>query len=188
MARSSSGIVAGLTVAALAAVGFLAFQASANVPDTLGDKPGVNTPVKSSAPEAPKAPKAKKDPAALPAPSGTGARVVYSLGADRVWLVGAGNKVKRSFAVTPGTVDPAAGTYAVTSRTGSAPGSDGTQIEHIVRFTLVDGVAIGFSSAVNGSTEAPDPEKKLGGVRSSRADGNAMWAFATVGAKVVVIK
>ncbi|KAB1988745.1 hypothetical protein [Streptomyces triticiradicis] len=188
MARSSSGIVAGLTVAALAAVGFLAFQASANVPDTLGDKPSVSVPAKSSAPKAPKAPKAKKDPNALPAPSGTGVRVVYSLGADRVWLVGAGGKVKRTFAVTPGTVDPAAGTYAVTSRTGSAPGSDGTQIEHIVRFTLSDGIAIGFSAAVNGSTDAPDPEKKLGGIRSSRADGDAMWAFATVGAKVVVVR
>jgi len=179
--------VAGLTVAALAAVGFLAFQASANVPDTLGDKPSasVSVPVESSAP---KAPKAKKDPNALPAPSGSGVRVVYSLGADRVWLVGAGSKVKRTFEVTPGTVDPAAGTYAVTSRTGSTPGSDGTQIEHVVRFSLVDGISFGFSAAVNGSTEAPDPEKKLGGIRSSRADGDAMWAFATVGAKVVVIR
>ena len=34
MARSSSGFVAGLTVAAVAAVGFLAYQASASVPDT----------------------------------------------------------------------------------------------------------------------------------------------------------
>ncbi|MFD5638454.1 hypothetical protein ACFWJM_30510 [Streptomyces sp. NPDC127077] len=185
MARSSSGIVAGLTVAALAAVGFLAFQAQANVPDTLGEPSGSVSPTV-SAPKTPKA--AKKDPAALPAPSGTGVRVVYSTGADRVWLVGAGNKVKRTFEVTPGTVDPAAGTYAVTSRTGATPGSDGTQIEHVVRFTQVDSVSVGFSAAVSGSTEAPDPEKKVGGIRASRADGDAMWAFATVGAKVVVIK
>ncbi|MFF8533485.1 hypothetical protein ACN6K9_000067 [Streptomyces sp. SAS_267] len=184
MARSSSGIVAGLTVAALAAVGFLAFQASANVPDTLGEPSASG----SAKPSASKAPQAKKDPAALPAPSGSGVRVVYSTGSDRVWLVGAHNKVKRTFKVTPGTVDPAAGTYAVTSRTGSTPGSDGTQIEHVVRFSLVNGIAFGFSAAVNGSTEAPDPEKKLGGIRSSRADGDAMWAFATVNAKVVVIK
>ncbi|MFD6552255.1 hypothetical protein [Streptomyces sp. NPDC058398] len=184
MARSSSGIVAGLTVAALAAVGFLAFQASANVPDTLGEPSASG----SAKPSASKAPQAKKDPAALPAPSGSGVRVVYSTGSDRVWLVGAHNKVKRTFKVTPGTVDPAAGTYAVTSRTGSTPGSDGTQIEHVVRFSLVNGIAFGFSAAVNGSTEAPDPEKKLGGIRSSRADGDAMWAFATVNAKVVVVK
>ncbi|MFE2304386.1 hypothetical protein ACFXAW_40025 [Streptomyces sp. NPDC059445] len=185
MARSSSGIVAGLTVAALAAVGFLAFQASANVPDTLG-KPAASVSAEPSASKA--APKAKKDPAALPAASGSGVRVVYSTGADRVWLVGAGNKVKRTFEVTPGTVDPAVGTYAVTSRTGATPGSDGTQIEHVVRFTEVDSVSVGFSAAVSGSTEAPDPEKKVGGIRASRANGDAMWAFATVGAKVVVVK
>ncbi|MEV6017317.1 MULTISPECIES: hypothetical protein [unclassified Streptomyces] len=185
MARSSSGIVAGLTVAALAAVGFLAFQAHANVPDSLG-KPSGTVSVRTSAPKAPKT--AKKDPNALPAPSGTGTRVVYSLGADRVWLVGAGDKVKRTFKVTPGTVDPAAGTYAVTSRTGLTPGSDGTQIEHVVRFTQVSSIAVGFSAAVDGTTEAPDPGKKLGGIRTSRGDGNAMWAFATVGAKVVVVK
>ncbi|MCX4989041.1 MULTISPECIES: hypothetical protein [unclassified Streptomyces] len=184
MARSSSGFVAGLTVAAIAAVGFLAFQASANVPETLG-KPSASVSAKSSAP---KAPRDKKNPTALPSSSGTGARVVYSVGDDRVWLVGSGNKVRRTFKVTPGTVDPAAGTYAVTTRAGAVTGSDGTQIEHVVRFTLVNGVAIGFSAAVNGSTEAPDPEKKLGGIRASRADGDAMWAFATVGAKVVVIK
>jgi hypothetical protein len=184
VARSSSGIVAGLTVAAIATVGFLAFQASANVPDTLGE-PHASPSSKTSAP---KAPKAKKDPDALPASSGTGVRVVYSTDADRVWLVGAGNKVKRTFEVTPGTVDPAAGSYAVTSRTGSTPGSDGTQIEHVVRFSLTDSIAFGFSAAVNGSTEAPDPEKKLGGIRSSRADGDAMWEFATVGVKVVVVR
>ncbi|MFI0965240.1 hypothetical protein ACH4S8_28165 [Streptomyces sp. NPDC021080] len=188
MARSSSGIVAGLTVAALAAVGFLAFQASANVPDDLG-KPSGSVSAKASTHKTPRTAKtAKKDPNALPTPSGTGVRVVYSTGADRVWLVGAGNKVKRTFKVTPGTVDPAVGTYAVTSRTGATPGSDGTQIEHVVRFAQVNSIAIGFSAAVNGATEAPDPEKKVGGIRSSRADGNAMWAFATVGAKVVVVK
>ncbi|MFD8738969.1 hypothetical protein ACFV06_29235 [Streptomyces sp. NPDC059618] len=185
MARSSSGIVAGLTVAALAAVGFLAFQAHANVPDSLG-KPSGTVSAKASAPKTPKA--AKKDPNALPVPSGTGERVVYSLGTDRVWLVGAGNKVKRTFKVTPGTVDPTVGSYAVTSRTGLTPGSDGTQIEHVVRFTQVSSIAIGFSAAVDGTTEAPDPGKKLGGIRAARADGDAMWAFATVGAKVVVIK
>lgn len=35
--------------------------------------------------------------------------------------------------------------------------------------------------------KSPDPKRKTGGVRMKRADGNAMWAFATVGAKVVVV-
>ncbi|MFI6487611.1 hypothetical protein [Streptomyces sp. NPDC050564] len=184
MARSSSGFVAGLTVAAVAAVSFLAYQASANVPDTLA-KPHTSASPKASVS---KAPRDKKNPAALPAQSGTGERVVYSTDDDRVWLVGADNKVQHTFKVTPGTIDPTVGSYAVTSRNRAVTGSDGAQIEHVVRFALVDGVAVGFSAAVNGSTAAPDSSKKLGGIRESRANGNAMWQFATIGVKVVVIQ
>jgi hypothetical protein len=175
--------VAGLTVAAVAAVGFLAYQASANVPDSLG-KPQVKTSPKATAP---KPPADKKNPAALPAGSGTGERVVYSVGEDRVWLVGADSKVLRTFKITPGTVDPQPGTHKVTSRTAAAAGSDGTQVEHIVRFATEQGVVIGFSAAVDGSTAAPDASKKLGGIRESRADGTAMWEFATLQQKVVVV-
>ncbi|MFI6338686.1 hypothetical protein [Streptomyces sp. NPDC050535] len=184
MARSSSGIVAGLTVAAVAAVGFLAFQASANVPDNLGRANASATPKASAS----KTPGKSADPAALPASSGTGERVVYATGTDRVWLVAANNKVRRTFEVTPGTVDPTVGTYAVTTRANAVTGSDGVQIEHVVRFTSVDGVAIGFSAAVDGTTTAPDASKKLGGIRESREDGTALWNFATVGVKIVVLK
>ncbi|WP_330306745.1 MULTISPECIES: hypothetical protein [unclassified Streptomyces] len=184
MARSSSGIVAGLTVAAIAAVSFLAYQASASVPDTLG-KPHASASPKASVS---KAPRDKKNPAALPTQSGTGERVVYSTDDDRVWLVGADNKVQHTFKVTPGTIDPAVGTYAVTTRSNAVTGSDGAQIEHVVRFTLVDGIAIGFSAAVNGSTASPDSTKKLGGIRESRKNGTAMWEFATIGVKVEVIQ
>lgn len=182
MARSSSGFVAGLTVAAVAAVGFLAYQASAHVPDTLS-RPQMK---KSPGAGAPKAPRDGKKPVALPGDSGTGERVVYSLDDDRVWLVGADNKVQRTFTVMPGTVDPSPGTYAVTSRTAAGTGSDGTAVEHVVRFALSDGVVIGFSAAVDGSTRAPEASKKLGGIREARADGTAMWEFATISQKVVV--
>lgn len=183
MARSSSGFVAGLTAAAVAVVGFLAYQASANVPDTLG-KPLAGA---SKVPTT-KAPRDKKNPVALPTASGTGERVVYSVDDDRVWLVAANNRTERTFKVTPGTVDPEVGTYAVTSRSKAVTGSDGAQIEHVVRFTLVDGVAIGFSSAIDGSTGTPDSTKKLGGIRETRKNGTAMWNFATIGVKVVVIR
>ncbi|MCX4422089.1 hypothetical protein [Streptomyces mirabilis] len=183
MARSSSGFVAGLTAAAVAVVGFLACQASANVPDTLG-KPLAGA---SKVPTT-KAPRDKKNPVALPTASGSGERVVYSVDDDRVWLVAANNRTERTFKVTPGTVDPEVGTYAVTSRSKAVTGSDGAQIEHVVRFTVVDGVAIGFSSAIDGSTGSPDSTKKLGGIRETRKNGTAMWNFATVGVKVVVIR
>lgn len=185
MASSSSGFVAGLTVAAVAAVGFLTYQASANVPGDLG-KPA---PTKSPAAKKskPSAKKEKDDTEALPENSGAGERVVYSLDKDRVWLIGANEKITRTFEVTPSTVDPAPATYGVTSRSAAITGSDGTPIEHVVRFASVGGVTIGFSAAVDGSTSQPDPTTKTGGIRESRPDGKAMWDFAGVGTKVVVV-
>ncbi|MFF8591366.1 hypothetical protein ACF061_07925 [Streptomyces sp. NPDC015220] len=192
MASSSSGLVAGLTAAALATVGFLAYRAHGNVPRDLDGRPGATaTPAASAS----KAPRDKLHPAALPAGSGTGERVVYSVDDDRVWLVAAGGTVDNTFKVTPGSVDPAPGTYAVTSRSLAVTGTDGVPVEHVVRFASVQGVVIGFSAAVDapspgdGTTDgAADTAVKTGGIRESRADGEAMWMFATIGQKVVVIR
>ncbi|MEU3788054.1 hypothetical protein [Streptomyces sp900129855] len=184
MPSSSSTFVAGLTVAALATVGFLAFRASASAPADLAG------PQRSKAPAtpAPKAPRDKRHPAALPGGSGTGERVVYSLDDDRVWLVGANGKVNRTFKVAPGSVDPRPGSYRVTSRAGAVTGTDGIPIEHVVRFATVNDVTIGFSAALDGSLPEPDPTMHTGGIRQSTADGDAMWEFATIGEPVVVIR
>lgn len=187
MARGSSGIVAALTAAAVAVVGFLAYQASANVPDDLGAKPKASNSAPAPAGAGHSKPKAKKDPLAVPADSGTGTRVVYALSDRRVWLVDAKGKASRTFEVMPSAVTAVPGTYTVTSRSGTVQGSDGVPIEHVVRFASVDDVAIGFSAAQDGSMEEPDPTLKAGGVRMTREDGNAMWTFATVSVKVVVV-
>ncbi|MGW6389300.1 hypothetical protein ACWFR1_02095 [Streptomyces sp. NPDC055103] len=187
MARSSSGFVAGLTAAAVVAVGVLAYQASANVPTDLSakpTKPGTAVP-SASASGGPKQP--VKNPLTVPAGSGTGERVVYALADRRVWLVDGKGKATRTFTVMPSTVNPPPGAYSVTSRSGSVRGSDGVQIEHVVRFATAQDVAIGFSAAVDGSTPKPDPSKKTGGIRMKRADGDALWMFASIGAKVVVV-
>lgn len=187
MAGSSSGrFVAGLTAAALAVVGYFAYQAAANAPDDLtGANPGSSSP-------APSASGAGGNPEALPARSGEGTRVVYSLGRKRVWLVDerddGDEKVVRTYEVMPSTVDPLPGTYEVTSRTEAVTGSDGAPVEHVVIFTDVAGVVVGFSAAVDGSTAPPDPDKKTGGIRSSRDDGAAMWRFATTGVPVIVVE
>ena len=55
----------------------------------------------------------EKKPATVPADSGTGRRIVYSLGEKRVWLVDASDAPRRSFAVWPGTVAPDPGTYTI---------------------------------------------------------------------------
>ncbi|SEC69856.1 hypothetical protein SAMN05428939_3039 [Streptomyces sp. TLI_105] len=179
--------MAGLTAAAVVAVGVLAYQASANAPADLSAKPrtsGTAAPAISPS-GGPKQP--AKDPLAVPFGSGSGERVVYSLADRRVWLVDGTGKASRTFKVWPSTVDPVPGAYTVTSRSGSVRGSDGVQIEHVVRFATAQDVAIGFSAAVDGSTPSPDPERKTGGIRMKRADGDVMWTFAVIGAKVVVV-
>ncbi|WP_431034210.1 hypothetical protein ACQYWQ_11260 [Streptomyces sp. P6-2-1] len=192
MAGRSSGIVAGLTAAALAGIGFLAFQANASAPDHLAKAP--HSPSASPSPSAAPSGSGKKGnggkeaPAAVPADSGEGKRVVYALGARRVWLVDESGKAARTFEVTPSTVDPAPGDYSVTSRSAGVLGSDGVRIVKVVRFAVTDGVAIGFSAAADGSTPKPDPNSRTGGVRESLKDADAMWDFADVGAPVVVVK
>ncbi|MFI1162262.1 hypothetical protein ACH4UM_01305 [Streptomyces sp. NPDC020801] len=179
--------MAGLTAAAVAVVGFLAYRAQASVPQSLSGQPGASA---TPAASATKAPRDKLHPAALPGGSGTGERVVYSVDDDRVWLVGAGNRVENTFKVAPGSVDPAPGTYVVTSRSKAITGTDGVPVEHVVRFADVNGVVIGFSAAVDGATPDVDTTAgvKTGGIRESQADGETMWMFATIGQKVVVIR
>ncbi|MFF3329392.1 hypothetical protein ACFYWX_07460 [Streptomyces sp. NPDC002888] len=183
MASRSAKIVAGLTVAAVASVGYLAYQASASVPASLARTKA------SASPSVAKAPRVNKASTVLPGGSGTGERVVYSVGGDRVWLVDEDGAVRRTFTVTPGTVDPTPGHYRVTSRSNAVTGTDGTPIEHVVRFALLDGVPVGFSAATSGVPPQPvDPSVRTGGIRESRPDGEAMWRFATIGQHVVVIR
>ncbi|MFS8204431.1 hypothetical protein ACLVWQ_37890 [Streptomyces sp. CWNU-52B] len=186
MARKSlgsSGIVAWLTATALTVIGVLTYQAAASAPGDLNSLQAAD----SSSADARKAPRDKEHPTSLPAASGTGRRVVYSLDDDRVWLVDEEDRVERTFPVTPGTVDPPPARYVVTSRSGRIAGSDGVAIEHVVRFATLSGIAIGFSAATDGSTPPPDTTKKLGGIRESRNDGKAMWTFATIGTRVLVV-
>ncbi|TXS19027.1 hypothetical protein EAO68_07580 [Streptomyces sp. wa22] len=184
MARGSSGIVAGLTAAAVAAVCFLAYQASVNAPDSVA----VPSAGPSSSPVEPSAkPEPTKEPLAVPEDSDTGARVVYALKDRRVWIVDDKEETLRTFTVMPSSVSPLPGVYTVSSRSGTIKGSDGVLIEHVVRFANVDDVSVGFSAAQDGSMKSPDPTMKTGGVRMKRADGDVLWTFATVGVRVVVV-
>ncbi|MFI2778213.1 hypothetical protein [Streptomyces sp. ALB3] len=185
MARGSSGIVAGLTAAAVAAVCFLAYQASASAPDSVASSPAQASGPTAAAPSA--KPEPTKQPLAVPADSDTGARVVYALKDRRVWIVDDQEKALRTFTVMPSSVSPPPGVYQVTSRSGSIKGSDGVPIEHVVRFANVEDVSVGFSAAQDDSMQPPDPTMRTGGVRMKRADGNVLWTFATVGVKVVVV-
>ncbi|MFI9332263.1 hypothetical protein ACIGZJ_32630 [Kitasatospora sp. NPDC052868] len=184
-------VVTGLTLGALAVVSLLAFQANGAQERAGGPHPSPSASSSSSGPTASATPSAPATPTvpALPASSGAGLRVVYSVGSHSVWLVDPKKtpQVVAAFTVTPGTVEPTPGSYPVYSRTPATTGTDGRQIEHVVRFTQQNGVVFGFSAAVDGATATADPKGKTGGIRSSRQDGQLLWDFAPNGTKVVVI-
>ncbi|KUL27478.1 hypothetical protein [Streptomyces regalis] len=176
--------VTGLTVGAIAAVTVLAVQADKGPhPTATAARPSASA----SAGASP-APSKSTAPVAVPEGSGTGRRIVYSLGQKRVWLVDASDASRRTFTVWPGTVSPDVGTYAVSSRTMATTGSDGVQIENIIYFAAKSGVSIGFSNAVDGSSPPPADGKQTGGVRMRAADGAALWTFGETGTTVAVVK
>ncbi|MCI3272367.1 hypothetical protein [Streptomyces cylindrosporus] len=175
--------VTGLTVGAIAAVAVLAVQADK------GTKPHAVAAAPSSSASAHSTPTKPKAPAAVPDGSGTGRRIVYSLGQKTVWLVDASDAARRTFAVWPGTVSPDPGTYSVGTRTeGPITGSDGVKIEHVVYFSTASGVNIAFSNAVDGSSPPPASGTRTGGIRMKTADGSALWTFGTAGTKVAVVE
>nr|WP_208879259.1 hypothetical protein [Streptomyces sp. PBH53] len=176
--------VTGLTAGATAVVVALAVQADRGPrPAAAVVTPSASasaTPHASLTPETPKVP-------ALPDRSGEGRRIVYSLGAKRVWLVDATGKPIRTFTVWPGTVSPQPGRYSITLRTQSLKGSDGVEIEHVMYFTKVDGVNVAFSNALDGASPPPANGQKLGGIRLHKQDGAALWAFGDQGTRVAVV-
>ncbi|MFJ3791791.1 hypothetical protein [Kitasatospora sp. NPDC090091] len=184
-------VVTGLTLGALVVVSLLAFQANGAQERAGGSQPTASVTASTSGPAATATPTASATPTvpALPATSGTGLRVVYSVGSHHVWLVDPKKnpQVVAAFSVTPGSVEPNPGSYPVYSRTPITTGTDGRQIEHVVRFAQQNGVVFGFSAAVDGATPTADPKAKTGGIRSGRTDGQLIWDFAPNGTKVVVI-
>ncbi|MEE1928038.1 hypothetical protein V1J52_07485 [Streptomyces sp. TRM 70351] len=189
MARSSAGtFVTGLTVVALAVVGFLAFQAS-GAQEKAADASGAGRPVASATPDAAAREKAAREAAeALPPRSGEGRRVVYALADRRVWLVDDAGRVTRTYRVEPGSVSPVPGTYRVTGRDPEITGTDGVPVQHVVRFATFQDTVIGFSAASDDTSRPTiQPGAKTGGIREDRADGAALWEFATLDTAVVVV-
>ncbi|GAA3499862.1 hypothetical protein GCM10019016_069670 [Streptomyces prasinosporus] len=179
--------VTGLTTGAIAAVAVLAVQADQGTKPTAATSRPSASATADAKPSA--GPEEEKEPAAVPADSGTGRRIVYSLGQKRVWLVDAGEAPRRSFEVWPGTVSPDPGSYTIGTRTEATTGSDGVQVEHIVYFAVKSGVNVAFSNAVDGSSPPPAaPDAKTGGIRVGKGDGEALWSFGTTGTTVRVVE
>ncbi|MDH6120553.1 hypothetical protein [Kitasatospora sp. GAS204B] len=181
--------VAGLTLSAMALVALLAVQADGTAGRASAAQPPPNA---GTAPAGSPTPSADASPSAPPLPKsaeGSTLRVVYSLSAKEVWLVDPKKtpEIQAAFPVVPGSVNPAPGSYTVYSRAPAGAGTDGKQIEHVVRFTQQGGVVFGFSAALDGSTAPADPKVKTGGIRFDRADGQTLWDFAPDGTRVQVV-
>ncbi|MFD8419797.1 hypothetical protein [Streptomyces sp. NPDC059466] len=177
--------VTGLTAAALVGVTALAAQADQGAHPLASARKA--KPSASASPH-PSASPRKSAPVAVPGGSGTGRRIVYSLGERRVWLVDAAGAASRTFTVWPGTVSPAPGRYAVSSTLASTTGTDGTKVENIVYFTVSSGVSIAFSNAQDGSSPKPSAGARTGAIRMHSADGDAVWKFGSKGTAVSVVE
>lgn len=132
---------------------------------------------------------------ALPPDSGTGRRVVFSEGLQRVWMIGSDNRVERTYPVSGSVYDNLfPGTYEVYSRSRYAVGIDDSgTMEYFVRFTQgTNGGAIGFhtipiddGARVQTIGELGTPLSH-GCIRQATSDAVAMWEFAPIGTTVVV--
>lgn len=136
---------------------------------------------------------ASTDGAPLPAASGSGRRVVFSEGQQRVWLVDEGDEVTRTYLVSGSVydnLDP--GTYTVYSRSEHATGIDGSTMDWFVRFTQGQNAAIGFHDIPDLGGQPVQTADELGTplshgcIRQDEDDALAMWDFAPIGTTVVV--
>jgi lipoprotein-anchoring transpeptidase ErfK/SrfK len=134
---------------------------------------------------------------ALPAASGEGRRIVFSQGLQRVWLVGArSDDVQRTYLVSGSvTHNLQPGTYSVYSKSRWAVGVDDSGVmQYFVRFTQgPTGAAIGFHSIptkngvpLQSRAQLGTPESH-GCIRQYLPNAIALWNFAPVGTKVVVV-
>lgn len=133
--------------------------------------------------------------ATLPDDSGTGRRVVFDISAQRVWLVAARGGVRRSYLVSGSltdNLDP--GNYQVYSTSRNATGIDDSgTMRYMVRFAHGSRAAIGFhdipvkdGKPVQSRADLGEP-RSHGCIRQWRPDARALWDFAPVGTKVVVV-
>ena len=133
-------------------------------------------------------------PPPLPADSGEGRRVVFSISGQRMWWVDESGSAIRTSLVSGREATPEVGTFQVYSRTEKATGLDGSKMDHFVRFTKgPNGWAIGFHGIPTMNGVPVQTEEQLGQplshgcIRQSAEDAAFTWEFLPVGATVVVV-
>ncbi|MGY0539857.1 L,D-transpeptidase [Nocardioides sp. YJ-D4] len=131
----------------------------------------------------------------LPDDSGTGRRAVFSISRQRVWIVSAADRTRRTYPVSGSIYDNLEpGTYKVFSRSEHARGIDDSgRMKWFVRFTKGPRAAIGFHNIPVDKGKRVQTRAQLGTplshgcIRQAEPDAKAMWRFARLGTKVVVI-
>lgn len=134
-------------------------------------------------------------PTALPASSGTGRRIVFSIPQQRVWLVDDRGRAVSTYLVSGSVLDNLKpGSYSVYSRSRWATGiQDSGVMQYFVRFTRGRNAAIGFHTipTKNGvplqSTRQLGTPQSHGCIRQRTPDAIRLWDFAPIGTKVVVV-
>lgn len=135
----------------------------------------------------------------LPAGSGEGRRIVYAKRQQQVWLVDARGTISRTYRVSGQLSQPDPGTYSVYSKSLQARSAVAppATMQYMVRFARgkATGAPIGFHDIpreLNGRYEQTESQLgqpiSAGCVRQKRSDAAALWAFAPVGTKVVVVR
>ncbi|HET7736806.1 MAG TPA: L,D-transpeptidase [Nocardioidaceae bacterium] len=135
------------------------------------------------------------DPTSLASHTGSGRRVVFDQSAQRVWLVGASGTVLRTYLVSGSLTDNLRpGRYAVFSRSRWAVGVDDSGVmQYFVRFAHGAKAAIGFHTIPTKNGKRLQTRAQLGTpqshgcIRQAMPDALAMWDFARVGTRVVVV-
>ncbi len=131
----------------------------------------------------------------LPARSGNGKRIVFDIGAQRVWLVSGKGRVQRTYLVSGSLTDNLApGRYEVYSKSVNAVGIDDSgTMKYMVRFAHGKRAAIGFHDIPVRRGEKVQTRAELGRpqshgcIRQLRKDAKALWEFAPIGTEVVVL-
>lgn len=207
---TSIALLGGIGVIPLGGAGaagsHLANAASTRTPSTHRAVPTPQAPVRTTPTKAPSTTPASTTPsrtvssarttaAALPADSGSGRRIVFSIKDQRVWLVDAKNTAFSTYLVSGSlthNLDP--GKYAVFSKSRWAVGVDDSGVmQYFVRFAHGVNAAIGFHTipTQNGKplqsvSQLGTPESH-GCIRQNLPDAIRLWDFAPVGTDVVVV-
>ena len=138
------------------------------------------------------------DPAApsIPTASGHGKRIVFDQSDQRVWLVDGKGRLARTYLVSGSIHDNLSpGSYDVYSKSRHAVSFDGREtMRFMVRFTQGRHAAIGFhdiprrpNGALVETRDQLGTPLSAGCIRQWEPDAKALWRFAPVGTKVVVV-